>query len=134
MTGELAADERAVNDPVAPAPVARMPLSGFPAILVHPALAHPRYAGFPRPCGQKKGALSGAPDVQVDVAEFDVQPHDRVLLCSDGLHGVIAPDRLSKLVHQHGSLADVCNTLIDAANEAGGPDNITVALLQIDVE
>ncbi|MCC7008241.1 MAG: serine/threonine-protein phosphatase [Acidobacteria bacterium] len=78
-------------------------------------------------------ALSGGQDLQVDVAEFEVQPHDRLLLCSDGLHGVIAPDRLAALVQQPAPLADVCRTLVDAANDAGGPDNITVALLQIDV-
>jgi serine/threonine protein phosphatase PrpC len=79
-------------------------------------------------------ALSGGQDLQVDVADFDVQSHDRLLLCSDGLHGVVPPDRLAAIASQPVALGQVCSALIDAANEAGGPDNITVALLQIDVE
>jgi len=79
-------------------------------------------------------ALSGAEDLQVDVAEIDVRSRDRLLLCSDGLHGVVPPERLSTLVGRQAPLAEICQSLIEAANEAGGPDNITVALLQIDVE
>lgn len=78
-------------------------------------------------------ALSGAADVQIDVAELEVRVGDRLLLCSDGLHGVVPPDRVAAMVGGAGTLDQICRALIDAANDAGGPDNITVALLQIDV-
>lgn len=78
-------------------------------------------------------ALAGGDDPQVDVAEIDVKTGDRLLLCSDGLSGVVAPERLEELVGQTKPLEELCQALIDAANEAGGPDNITVAMLKVDV-
>ena len=78
-------------------------------------------------------ALAGGDDPQVDVAEIDVKVGDRLLLCSDGLSGVVPPERLEELVGQTTSLEETCQALIDAANEAGGPDNITVAMLKVDV-
>ena len=55
------------------------------------------------------------------------------MLCSDGLSGVVPPDRLAELVGEQAPLDQICQNLIDAANQAGGPDNITVAMLQVDV-
>ena len=78
-------------------------------------------------------ALSGGEDPGVDVQELDVNAGDRILLCSDGLSGVVPPDRLAGIMGRNAPLAEVCQDLIDAANQAGGPDNITVAMLQVDV-
>jgi len=78
-------------------------------------------------------ALSGGDDPEVDVRELDVQAGDRVLLCSDGLSGVVPPDRLAGILGRGAPLEQTCQDLVDAANEAGGPDNITVAMLQVDV-
>jgi protein phosphatase len=78
-------------------------------------------------------ALSGGDDPEVDVRELDVQAGDRVLLCSDGLSGVVPPDRLAGILGRSAPLEQTCQDLVDAANEAGGPDNITVAMLQVDV-
>jgi PPM family protein phosphatase len=79
-------------------------------------------------------ALAGGDDPDVDVAEIEIRPRDRVVLCSDGLHGVVSPDRFTAILAGEPPLDAACRTLVDAANEAGGPDNITVAILQIDVE
>jgi protein phosphatase len=79
-------------------------------------------------------ALAGGTDPDVDVAEIDVRAGDRVLLCSDGLSGVVTPERFEAILNKHDTLDGTCQMLIDAANEAGGPDNITVAILQLDVE
>lgn len=78
-------------------------------------------------------ALAGGDDPQVEVAEIDVKVGDRLLLCSDGLSGVVPPERLEEIVGQKATLQETCQALIDAANEAGGPDNITVAMLKVDV-
>jgi serine/threonine protein phosphatase PrpC len=78
-------------------------------------------------------ALSGGDDPGVDVQELDVQAGDRILLCSDGLSGVVPADRLAAIMGKDAPLAAICQDLVDAANEAGGPDNITVAMLQVDV-
>jgi protein phosphatase len=78
-------------------------------------------------------ALSGGDDPDVDVAAVDLQQGDRLLICSDGLSGVVTPDRLEAIITAGTTLEDTCQALIDAANDAGGPDNITVAMLQVDV-
>lgn len=78
-------------------------------------------------------ALSGGDDPEVDVTEIDVEHGDRLLICSDGLSGVVPMDRLSAIIGRLDPLDTTCQALIDAANQAGGPDNITVAMLQVDV-
>jgi len=78
-------------------------------------------------------ALSGGDDPDVEVMELDVKPGDRILLCSDGLSGVVPPDGMAGILSRGASLDQTCQDLIDAANDAGGPDNITVAMLQVDV-
>ena len=78
-------------------------------------------------------ALSGGEDPDVDIAAIEVQQGDRLLLCSDGLSGVVAPERLETIISESPTLEATCQALVDAANAAGGPDNITVAMLQVDV-
>lgn len=78
-------------------------------------------------------ALSGGDDPDVDVSEIDVEAGDRLLICSDGLSGVVPPEKLEALIGKSEDLQATCQALIEAANEAGGPDNITVAMLKVDV-
>ena len=73
-------------------------------------------------------ALGPEPDVDVDTATFDVEPGDVLLLCSDGLTGMVSDADLLGAVSSSRSLAAAARTLVDAANEAGGRDNITVLL------
>ena len=55
-----------------------------------------------------------------------------VLICSDGLHGVLEAPHMEQLLdgNGEGSLEDRCHNLIDAAKHAGGPDNVTVVLIR----
>ena len=78
-------------------------------------------------------ALSGGDDPGVEIQELEIKAGDRILLCSDGLSGVVPPDRLAGILGNGSSLDETCQKLVEAANQAGGPDNITVAVLQIDV-
>jgi serine/threonine protein phosphatase PrpC len=55
---------------------------------------------------------------------------DQVLLCSDGLTGVVDDDRIADLLTSGAEPEAACLALIEAANAAGGPDNITVVLLR----
>jgi serine/threonine protein phosphatase PrpC len=78
-------------------------------------------------------ALSGGEDPEVDVTEVTPVLGERYLLCSDGLFGVVADDRIAEILGQTGvPLETICKGLIDAANKAGGPDNITALVLEID--
>ena len=78
-------------------------------------------------------ALSGGDDPEVDVADMDLQSGDRLILCSDGLSGVVPPELFGQILKSSEDLEETCRALVDAANSAGGPDNITVAMLKVDV-
>jgi len=79
-------------------------------------------------------ALSGGDDPEIDVVEIQPAPGERYLLCSDGLFGVVADPLLAEILADRAaaSLDEICGRLIDAANAAGGPDNITAMILQFD--
>jgi protein phosphatase len=74
-------------------------------------------------------ALSGGEDPEVDVTDVALQPGDRMLLCSDGLSGVISHEEIAAALGDGDDLEGVCRTLIEAANAAGGPDNVTVLVI-----
>ena len=78
-------------------------------------------------------ALSGGDDPEIDVTETALQPGDRWLLCSDGLFGVVGDDLIAGILgRKDATLEEICRALIDAANDRGGPDNITTLVLAID--
>jgi protein phosphatase len=78
-------------------------------------------------------ALAGGDDPDVELAELTVATGDRLLLCSDGLSAVVPHDKLEAIFAEGRPLEDTCHKLIDAANDAGGPDNITAVALNVDV-
>ena len=69
--------------------------------------------------------------VEVDAQAFELQPGDRYLLCSDGLHGLVDDQELSRVLDQEDSAACV-DELVDRANAAGGSDNVTAIVVQIE--
>jgi len=78
-------------------------------------------------------ALSGGDDPDVDVAEVSPRAGERYLLCSDGLFSVVPDQAIGQVLGDAKlSLEQVCERLIEAANAAGGPDNITTLVLQVD--
>ncbi|MGH9159906.1 MAG: PP2C family protein-serine/threonine phosphatase [Vicinamibacteraceae bacterium] len=77
-------------------------------------------------------ALTGMEDPAIDVSTFTLELSDRVLLCSDGLTTVVGDDRIRDILAGEDGLERACGGLIDEANRAGGPDNITAIGLQID--
>jgi serine/threonine protein phosphatase PrpC len=79
-------------------------------------------------------ALAGGDDPDVEVAAVPVRAGDRLMICSDGLSGIVSRERMEEIVAKGATLEETCQGLIAAANAAGGPDNITVVMLQIDVE
>jgi protein phosphatase len=78
-------------------------------------------------------ALSASDPPQVELSPLTLQDGDRLLISSDGLHGVIGDDRIAEVLGTTESLEATCQGLIDDANGAGGPDNITTLILEIDV-
>jgi serine/threonine protein phosphatase PrpC len=71
------------------------------------------------------------PRVPVDTPDpLELHDGDQVLLCSDGLTEAVDDDRIAELLSAADDGDAACRSLIDAANAAGGPDNITVVLLR----
>ena len=76
-------------------------------------------------------AVGARDSIELDVLEHRLEPGDVVMLCSDGLHGMLNDASISRvLLPVPDSLEDATARLIDAANEAGGKDNVTVVLLR----
>jgi protein phosphatase len=88
------------------------------------AAVHPQRNVLYRAVGQ-----GGAMDV--DVVTHLCHPGERVLLCSDGLWEMISAEEIQQIVLQAANPQIACNRLIDAANEAGGHDNITAILVEV---
>src|SRR5690606_14324776 len=77
-------------------------------------------------------ALGPEESVVIDLTRQQVRRGDVLVLCSDGLSGIVKREELVRVINESASLADACNTLIERANELGGPDNITVVLVRFD--
>lgn len=67
-----------------------------------------------------------------DTATVDLQAGDRILLCSDGLSGVVDESAVVQILDERRAPDATCAALIDAANKAGGPDNITALVIDFD--
>lgn len=89
------------------------------------AAVHPRRHQLTRVLGMDD-------TVEVDVVSVVAQPGDRLLLCSDGLSNELTPEQLVQLASPPMPLEDAVEKLVAAAREAGGRDNITVALVEFD--
>ena len=77
-------------------------------------------------------ALGPEPEVEVDIQAVPAEPGDIFLLCSDGLTTMLNDERIRELVNGATSLEAAVKTLVDEANRAGGRDNITVSIFQVE--
>ncbi|GIS83242.1 MAG: hypothetical protein CM1200mP15_18740 [Dehalococcoidia bacterium] len=68
-------------------------------------------------------------NVEIDVLRLDITPGDLLLLCSDGLNSMITDEEILAVIRE-AQPDSICNDLIDAANKAGGHDNISVITAQ----
>jgi serine/threonine protein phosphatase PrpC len=75
-------------------------------------------------------AIGVSPELRLHSYALKPQAGAEVLLCSDGLHGVVDEDVIAEALAGNGSLESKCRKLIEAAKAAGGPDNITTVLLR----
>jgi protein phosphatase len=87
-------------------------------------------------------ALGTQPSVTPDLLEVEVEPGDIFLLCSDGLTRELSDHKIETLLNtpakphpansDSNTLEELCTRLIQAANKAGGNDNITCLLVRVD--
>jgi protein phosphatase len=79
-------------------------------------------------------ALGTADTVQVDLTFCELRRGDTLLLCSDGLSGMVRFDDIREVLRGAPEPIDACKLLTERANQAGGHDNITVIVVQFDGE
>lgn len=80
-------------------------------------------------------ALGVGASVEADIMRLKLRRGDRIMLCSDGLHGMVDDKTISEIMGARSlDLKKAVSELIDLANKAGGTDNITVALARIDAD
>ncbi len=75
-------------------------------------------------------AVGDKPEVEVDLYEQVLGGGEALMLCSDGLSGMVPDERLLQLWKTSVSPQDACDRMVAAANQAGGEDNITVIIIQ----
>ena len=73
-------------------------------------------------------ALGIRPSVNPDLGSLDLKPGDRLLLCSDGLHGYVEDEAIHDVLAKAPCAAEACGRLVTLALEAGGLDNVTVVV------
>lgn len=77
-------------------------------------------------------ALGPEATIKVDLTYQQLRKGDTLVLCSDGLSGQVTRDEIAQVVTDEEDLVQACKRLIDLANEAGGPDNITVIIARFE--
>ena len=77
-------------------------------------------------------ALGTSDTVQVDLTYAELRKGDILLLCSDGLSGMVRFEEIRELLKSSVEPLDICKALTERANQAGGHDNITVIVVQFD--
>jgi protein phosphatase len=87
------------------------------------AAVHPQRNMLYRAVGQGEA-------LDVDVMSYPLQAGDQLLLCSDGLWGEVPEETIWAIVDRATTPSDACVHLTEAANAAGGGDNITVILVE----
>uniref|UniRef100_UPI0035A08BF2 Stp1/IreP family PP2C-type Ser/Thr phosphatase n=1 Tax=Jeotgalibaca porci TaxID=1868793 RepID=UPI0035A08BF2 len=90
-------------------------------ITVDEARKHPQKNVVTRSVGTRE-------TIQVDLTSMPVATEDLLILCTDGLSNMIEEDQIKNILKDWSSLDDKVETLINAANDAGGLDNISLIL------
>jgi serine/threonine protein phosphatase PrpC len=76
--------------------------------------------------------LGARDQVDVHVSEHDLEPGDVVLLCSDGLHGVLDDTTLAQIATNQHDIKVATRLMVDSALDGGSRDNVTALLLRVD--
>lgn len=73
-------------------------------------------------------ALGTAEDVEPEVGVHSLMPEDTIMLCSDGLNGMLPDGLIARILREEPDPARAAAALVAAANAAGGQDNVTVVV------
>jgi len=76
-------------------------------------------------------ALGVDEDVEVDLLSLPVTEGDRLIICSDGLSGMVSEEEMTEILRDESDPQTAADRLVDRANDAGGEDNITVIVIDV---
>lgn len=81
--------------------------------------------------GRITQALGTSDDIDPDIAHLELEPGDRLMLCTDGLSDMVDDGRVEEITTGVDAPQTACDDLVTAAKEAGGADNITVIVVDV---
>jgi len=85
-------------------------------------------------CHPMRGKLSRfvgmGGDLEPDIRTFRIRRGDKLLLCTDGLTGVLSDEQIEDVLEDHPDIADACRCLVHEAEAAGAVDNVTALLIK----
>ena len=69
--------------------------------------------------------------IEPDFYVLDVKQGDRILICTDGLHGEVGLKDMTAIMVKDKPMVDICEELVEAAKNNGGSDNITMVVAEV---
>ncbi len=76
-------------------------------------------------------SLGGREDIEVDIFPLELEPGERLLLCSDGLWEMVRDPMIEDVLLERSDSQQACNRLVELANLAGGEDNVSAIVLDL---
>jgi serine/threonine protein phosphatase PrpC len=73
-------------------------------------------------------AVGTSAQIAPAITEVALQRGDRILICSDGLHGCVSNNQIAAALQDTAEVAEATQKLVKLALDAGGPDNVTVLI------
>ena len=83
---------------------------------------------------EERYKITKAVGAEPDISRIKISKGDKIILCSDGLSGEIGDEQMEEILAKGESMTETCRLLVDAANEHGGNDNITVICIEFTEE
>ena len=75
-------------------------------------------------------AIGGESKVEAEMFSVELKPEDKILMCSDGLSNMVDDAEILEIINREPDIEKAARLLIDAANENGGKDNISVVIVE----
>ncbi len=75
-------------------------------------------------------AIGGESKVEAEMFSVELKPKDKILMCSDGLSNMVDDTEILEIINREPDIEKAARMLIDAANENGGKDNISVVIVE----
>ena len=75
-------------------------------------------------------AIGGESKVEAEMFSVELKPEDKILMCSDGLFNMVDDTEILEIINREPDIEKAARMLIDAANENGGKDNISVVIVE----